>query len=483
MKLFTIGDSISQGFMSGAAARTDLCFSTLIAKQLKIEKYQFPVWALDGMPFNIETLFRKLEKSYGSGINTLEWVLAFANTVPHYLNEVETYYETGDGAADKKYPKREDFFHNVSVRGFNVADSWLVTPAYCLTEINKTETKNGSFSSVDKSFLRTALKVLNPQLKPEHNNKSQIEWLKFHAVNEGVENIIIWLGANNALGTILDLDINFTDGKGQETKTPSDQLEFNLWHPADFIEDYKTLLHKIDDAIENGLNKNTKVFVVTVPLITIAPLIKGVGDIITVENGNLMYSKYYTYFPFEEEYAFKKGVNLGFNQVLHIENCIRKYNEDIVDLVMKQNLKSPNRYHIVDMCTVLNQLAFKRNGSFPKYKFPKYFDFKYPMPNTKYYHADVNGTLKQGGIFSLDGVHPSAIAHGIIAHEVLKVMQEAGVENTNPETLDWDKIFETDTLYQNPIKIMHEIYDNAKLAEMIMSHVKKLAKKDKNKKS
>lgn len=32
MKLFTIGDSISQGFMSLAAARTELSFSTLIAQ-------------------------------------------------------------------------------------------------------------------------------------------------------------------------------------------------------------------------------------------------------------------------------------------------------------------------------------------------------------------------------------------------------------------------------------------------------------------
>ncbi len=31
MKLFTIGDSISQGFMSAAAARTDQCYSTILA--------------------------------------------------------------------------------------------------------------------------------------------------------------------------------------------------------------------------------------------------------------------------------------------------------------------------------------------------------------------------------------------------------------------------------------------------------------------
>src|SRR3712207_6958900 len=36
MKLFTIGDSISQGFMSGAAARTDLAYSTLDRKSTRL---------------------------------------------------------------------------------------------------------------------------------------------------------------------------------------------------------------------------------------------------------------------------------------------------------------------------------------------------------------------------------------------------------------------------------------------------------------
>ena len=37
-KLITIGDSISQGFMSGGAARTDLSYSTLIAQSLGIQQ-------------------------------------------------------------------------------------------------------------------------------------------------------------------------------------------------------------------------------------------------------------------------------------------------------------------------------------------------------------------------------------------------------------------------------------------------------------
>ena len=39
MELFTIGDSISQCFMSLAAARTDKCYSTLLANILGVKKY------------------------------------------------------------------------------------------------------------------------------------------------------------------------------------------------------------------------------------------------------------------------------------------------------------------------------------------------------------------------------------------------------------------------------------------------------------
>lgn len=43
MKLFTLGDSISQGFMSGAAAQTDLAYSTLIARCMGLEgEYEYP---------------------------------------------------------------------------------------------------------------------------------------------------------------------------------------------------------------------------------------------------------------------------------------------------------------------------------------------------------------------------------------------------------------------------------------------------------
>lgn len=66
----------------------------------------------------------------------------------------------------------------------------------------------------------------------------------------------------------------------------------------------------------------------------------------------------------------------------------------------------------------------------------------------------------------MDGVHPSAIGHGLLAHEFLKVMGEAGVDHTQ---LDWRTIFESDRLYSKPITIMQEIYEHTWLAEKVLS--------------
>ena len=131
---------------------------------------------------------------------------------------------------------------------------------------------------------------------------------------------------------------------------------------------------------------------------------------------------------------------------------------------------------IVDIAQALNDLAYKRNAGSPPYKLPEAFQYQYPPVNTKYYHADENGVLKQGGIVSLDGVHPSVIGHGMIVYEFLKVMEQAGaVADTN---LDWTRIFANDLLYQQPIPLRHELYGHDDLARHLIRFIKLFYFKD-----
>lgn len=478
MKLFTIGDSVSQGFMSAAAARTDLCYSTLIAKAMGLlagENYHFPYWPKGGLPCNLEELMRALSSRYGSDINCIE-MLSVLSEINKYIDKVEDYYERGDGDEETPYKDGDiPYFHNVAVKGFKIADAWNVTPKLCLEEIEEQNDDSGKDNYLglpNAEFYRIAHKVLNPSLNENFDDYSQLSWLNHHVRGQGVENLILWLGNNNVLGAVVGLEIEQTNESTVELGH-HEQNEWNLWRPDHFREEYELLLDKIIGIMENNECKTWKVFVGNIPLLTILPVAKGVGPSQEIEN-NRTYYKYYTHFPFEEEYAKETGNHLTMDEAIYIDKCIMEYNSTIKELIKKKNQDLEyNGFFLVDTSQMLSDLAWKRNRGRPPFDFDAVdpiFKYKYPRINTKYYHADMEGRLRQGGIFSLDGVHPTAIAHGLIANEFMRVMKENGV--IIQEKLDWEQIFRDDTLYSSPISLMQEIYNHDKLATTIMDIIK-----------
>lgn len=516
MKLFTIGDSISQGFMSAAAARTEFAYSTLIASQLGLglnvkDGYSFPTWEAGGLPLNLELIMRALARRYGRDINAIEW-LTVLQTINDVVNTSEEFYERGPGALRPPRPGGygggTPSFDNVSVRGFDVADSWLVTPEVCREVIGRSGSgffDNGYLTGPDFPFYRTALKVLNPTDDSAFENFSQMSWLERHATKAkgGVENLILWHGANNALGTVLKLSISQTPDNPARRPVAMSHVEraarkWNLWHPNDFDAEYEEMFARVDRIMRANKAPDWRVFIGTVPMVTIAPLAKGVGDTVTFDvpeddasgeplmrDGRRVthreaYYKFYTYFPFDEAYAQGGGSCLNRQEALLIDNTIRQYNRKIKALAAKANREhGAQRYHIVDLAETLRALALKRNEGNPSYEFPRFLEFKHPMVDTKYYFADTDGRLRQGGLFSLDGVHPTPILHGLIAWEFLKVMRAAGVKGGGGGPLvadftddQWRAIFANDLLYSSPIPLMQELFAHRKLAEHLLGFVK-----------
>lgn len=486
MKLFAMGDSVTQGFVSGFAARADLSYPTLVAGVMAPDhEFRYPTWEKGGLPVNMERIMRRLAKRFGPNVNAFEWPLALRE-INAVMDESEDFYERGKGA--QPYGKGAEFFHNAAFQGADVADSWLVTPKVCKKEISDADEGEAGwrrdlpFSGPSAAFHRTALTVLNPSHAPKYDDFSQIRWLAEHAAGEGVENLILWLGANNALGTVVSLRIrqtpgNPTDPPHEMPHTTRAEKGWNLWHPRDFEAEYRELLEKVDAAMSRNTHDDWSTFVGTVPLITIAPLAKGVGPTTRIkrDGATSVYYKYYTYFPFEEDDVRGEGVAyLTLQDALHIDDAIRAYNAAIKKLVAEMNAKvseregaSVERYHVVDTCEALRRLAFKRNAGDVEYDFPAHFDFVYPKVDTKYYHADTRGRLRQGGLFGLDGVHPSAIGQGLIAHEFLKVMKKAGKVPEDAD-LNWPEIFAGDELYSDPIPTMHELYDKDWIAKHLI---------------
>lgn len=480
MKLFVIGDSLSQGFMSLAAARTDLSYPSLIAKSMKISDWQIPDWPKGGLPINVELLLREIQHLCGPELELLEWPKALSR-MGFIFDAIEDYYERGPGNPDKPDPSGCRYFHNVAVRGFDVADAWLVDSELCYQKIDD-ETRwffnDGVYALPSASLYRTALNVLNPSRKKNLNKMTALDWLKHHHTGgrnrEGVENLILWLGSNNALGTIIDLKINATNDPTRNydrSFSHSQRLDFNLWSPEHFEEDFSELMSRVDDIMKSNREPDWRVFVGNVPAVTIAPLAKGVGKCIRRTDPfgivpHARYFKYYTYFMFEEDYAHTSERKLTREQAYSIDKYIASYNEIICKQLKTLNGKhGQDRYHYVDVNRAFVEAAYKRNGEEPLYNFPSDTKSRSPMVDTRFYHASSEGRFEQGGIFSLDGIHPSAIGQGLIAYEFLKVMN--GVRKTAYK-VDWDSVYGSDDLYMNPLRIMPWLRRQDELASLFL---------------
>ena len=499
MKLFSIGDSITQGFMSFAAARTEACYSSLIARLLGADPYQIPSdWPYGGFPLNLETIMRGLEKKYGSDIfGPIEWLQA-VNTIRKHMDKVERYYERGRGKVGSPHPGGADFFHNIAVFGMRIADAWGLDAQLCKQQIQKTRGHGDEwFTWPNAPFYRAVNTVLNPSQHKDYDHLSPLGWLEAHVQGlagsgeePGVENLILWLGSNNVLGTVLSLQPEQTkvvDGKWPHELPHIDREKqgWNFWHPDHFEAEFTELATRVDALMRNNPSGvDWKVFVANVPHVTIAPLAKGFGPKTQYEDTRdgrkkrSVYYKYYSYFFIRE-----KDIHAGLwpfltqHRARSIDLAINAYNESIRKTLARMNKEHKSRggrqrYFLVDANRALSDMAWKRNNGSPTYELPPTLAYMDPPVNTKYYHATRAGQLVQGGLFSLDGVHPTTIGQGLVAYEFLKKMQEAGIKDAagrvvDPNGLDWPTIIAHDRLYSDPVGLMSEVYEHGDLMNLV----------------
>ncbi len=479
MKLLTIGDSFAQGFISGGAARTDLSFSTLIARCLGLRPgvdYVFPEWPIGGHPVNIEPILRQLQRTFGPEVSgAFDWLRAKV-LIAEALDRIEDYYEDGPGAAHRAYAGGVEYFHNIAVRGFDIADAWLVTPDLCRHSIASPQRFDSLFGDLspvpDHSFFRTALTVLNPSRDVEFDQYSSLKWLEHHCAYEGVENLIIWLGTNNVLGVIASLEVRSThtshdrpldmDFTGRRT--------FNFWSPQDFEREFEALLSRVDGAMHVNVAKDWRVFIANVPPVTIAPLACGRGRsrVCTDPFGVLDRATYFDCYDyvFSSRAADVRSNGLDRMTVEAIDRTIAEYNRSMVRLVEEANAAHlRKRYWLVDIAAALLRLAYRRNDGRPVVDLPANLRDRAHKPDTRYYRAG-RQHLRAGGLVSLDGLHLSALGQGLIAEQFLGVMIEAGVPIGSD--LDWPMIVASDRVWQRPLAIVDELFNYPELAQVLL---------------
>ncbi|WP_406698359.1 hypothetical protein V5E97_05825 [Singulisphaera sp. Ch08] len=464
-RLVVLGDSMSQGFMSGAIFATELSYPALIAAEMGLDSTQFRIpnfKEFGGLPVNLEHLLRLLETEYGPDLSRWE-VLGAPFHIRSWMDQIEDYWERGGGTEARP----QTVYHNLACWGFSVDDAVHLRASHCVAKLEKPSSDDPLNQVPENAFYRTALTVLNPSQDRAFEERTALDCVRALAADGGIENLIVNLGANNALGTITALREPLLTQADILADPVANREKYNLWHPDHFNHFYAELVAGIESV---GAQH---VFFANIPHVTIAPIARGVG---TTPNDRLAadprYFKFYTRFWItDQDFDPAKHSHLTGENAKAIDQTIDRYNQTIAHHVgLHEN------WHLVDVNRSLNQLAYRRYREVGldvpggRYVFPTGWNEALQAAGltelTSHYFKLANRQRTHGGIFSLDGVHPTTMGYGLLAHEFIKVMRQAGVEFRTPITgeprpdpvlIDFARLLKRDTLVHSPPQTLDDV--------------------------
>ncbi len=123
--LVTVGDSLTHGISSGAVFHTDLSWPAQVAAGVGAVGFAVPTYGgpLDGLPLNLESLARQLQKKFGDDLSLFE-KLELPAQLHRLLDANEDYWERGAG---HQPPPTNVRYENLGVYGWDLRDSMSST--------------------------------------------------------------------------------------------------------------------------------------------------------------------------------------------------------------------------------------------------------------------------------------------------------------------------------------------------------------------
>lgn len=432
--LVTVGDSITHGLTSGAVFRTDLSWPSLVAGGLGIPGFTVPSYGgpLGGLPLNLEGLLRRLQEQFGDELNFLE-KLELPVILQRRCDENEDYWERGDG----REPPRVDLrYENLGIYGWDVRDaiSYTAERAAQRAALTPHDDLRGAKPENDNDIAASSV------LAPFGIAATQIAAAQWHGDNGGIGTLVVALGANNALGSVVDKQPKWSDAGFDDLDRKG---AYNVWRPVHFAVEYAELVKALRSISAH------RVVLATVPHVTIAPIAKGVNP----QNPGQKWREGSRYFPYyidpwieEKDFNPAKHRYLTHQQARAIDSAIDQFNETITDAV-RHARREGRDWLVLDLCGVLDGLGFRRFIQDPAARARNNWEpFILPEPiadlDTRFFLSDKNGR-RQGGLFGLDGVHPTTSGYGVIAQAALDVLAGAGVPTT---AIDFTSLRGKDTL-------------------------------------
>lgn len=451
--LVALGDSLTHGVMSGAVFRTELSFPALLAGALGLDRFDVPRYGgpLDGLPANLEALTRRLEAKVGTRLRW--WELPRAVLAARSLLDAnEDHWERGPGRTP---PSNSPRYANLGIYGWDLRDALSIKPGRLRARLAAADRSDQffAFTPVRDNDL-AALVVLDP-----FGEASQIgAAAALGRDGGGIGTLLVTLGANNVLDAVVNKAVRWSD-------TGFDQLDtkdrYNVWRPSHFALEYQRLAAELEAIAAQ------RVVLATVPHVTIAPFAKGVNP----ERPGQKWHAGSRYFPFytdpwlsDRRFDPRKHRHLTHRQARALDSAVDQYNQAIAAVVADAR-RAGRDWLVFDLCGLLDRLAHRRyladegaqsaNGIEP-YPLPAPLASLEPVPDTRFFLSDDRGRL-QGGLFSLDGIHPSAVGYGIVANELAGLLRATGL--AVPGDVDFAALLAQDTLLSAPPALWLPLFD------------------------
>lgn len=440
--------------------QTDLSYSAIIAHELGWGGLRYPTYGgPGGLPLNLELLLRELESQFGADLSWWELPLALFRG-REFMDKVEDYWERGPGA-QLSAPTATN--HVLGVYGWDLRDALVRTADSCETEIGQ-PTDDLLSQVVQNHGARAALRVL-PRATDADRRRTVFDAAAAlgnevggegteQDPQHGIETLVVFLGANNALGAVSKLKVVWSEA-GYDDLARKDA--FTVWRPSHFIAELAEVATKVR-AI-----RARHVIWCTVPHVTVAPIARGVSTKVRPDS---RYFPYYTR-PWisDRDFDAYRDPHITEDEAREVDSAIDEYNVAITATVDDAR-RAGRDWYLMDIAGLLDRLASRRYLDSPQalptwwrpYQLPPELAALRPVPDSRFLTSDGTGRLR-GGLFSLDGAHPTTVGYGIIAQELINIMVSAKVQftqadgttpRTGPVLVDFARLIRRDTLLTRP---------------------------------
>jgi len=459
-RLVTIGDSLTHGFQSGAIFNTDLSYPAIIAHELGwSDHFRYPRYpGFGGIPLNLELLVRDIDERFGPKVSPWELPGALFH-LRHHLAEAEHWWDSGPGGV---LPPRGRINHNLGIYGWDVRDALSRNADNAAAE-DKTKAGFELRPLIRNADRISAARVLDsartagglPMTPLEAAAALSHEGTLEDPNGDGIETLIILLGANNALGSVMSLELHWSQDDFADLHG---KAAYNVWQPPHFAAEWAQVVAALRSV------RARHVLFGTVPHVTIAPLAHGIGG--KVRKGSRFFERYVRPWVRMDTFDEDEDKNLTADEARAVDSAIDAFNDTIVASVAAAREEGLD-WRITEISAALDRLASRRYLEDPEvdrpewltdYPLPRTLDMLDPVPDSHFFASDENGRTS-GGLFSLDGIHATTVAYGLMAQEFIRTMEDAGVVfynrdgvtvRSSPVEVDFDRLLAQDTLVGRP---------------------------------